>query len=144
MAFDTQYLLDTNILVHCVRDDDLWAEIRESYQLMLIEPIPLISIVTAAELRSLALQFEWGPEKLDRMEFALGYFIELPVDSRDLVNTYATLDAHLQRSGQKMGKNDLWIAATTILADAVLISTDRDFERLAPTYLRLERMEPVR
>lgn len=144
MAFDTQYLLDTNILVHCVRDDDLWAEIRESYQLMLIEPIPLMSIVTAAELRSLSLQFDWGIEKLDRMEFALGYFIELSIDSRELVSAYATLDAHVQRSGQRMGKNDLWIAATASLADAVLLSTDRDFERLAPKYLALERIEPVR
>lgn len=144
MAFDTQYLLDTNILVHCVRDDELWAELRESHQLMLIEPVPLISIVTSAELRSLSMQFEWGTEKLDRMEFALGYFIELPIDSRELVNAYASLDAHLQQIGQKMGKNDLWIAATASLADAVLLSTDRDFERLAPKYLSLEWIEPVR
>lgn len=139
-----QYALDTNILVHYVRGDPTWDRIREDFQLLLIEPKPIISIVAAAELRSLSLQFEWSAAKIDKMEFLLGYLQELPIDSRELVDTYASFDAHLQRSGQKMGKNDLWIAATSILADAVLISTDRDFERLAPTYLRLERIEPVR
>jgi tRNA(fMet)-specific endonuclease VapC len=139
-----QYALDTNILVHYVRGNPTWDRIRDDFQLLLIEPKPIISIVAAAELRSLSLQFEWGIAKIDKMEFLLGYLQELPIHSRELVDTYASFDAHLQRSGQKMGKNDLCIAATAGLADAVLLSTDRDFERLAPTYLRLERIEPVR
>ena len=47
-------ILDTNILVHYVRDDETWSQIREDYQLLVVEPTPLISIVTAEELRSLS------------------------------------------------------------------------------------------
>jgi predicted nuclease of predicted toxin-antitoxin system len=32
-----------------------------------------------------------------------------------------------------MGKNDLWIAATAVAAQAVLLTTDKDFAFLIPT-----------
>ena len=78
MSRQTLFCLDTNILVHCVREDATWTEIRDDYQLLLIEPRPKISIVSSGELRSLALQFHWGEAKLDQMEFVLGYFDEVP------------------------------------------------------------------
>ena len=60
------YQLDTNILVHYVRDSAVWKGLRDTYQLLLIEPTPILSIVTAGELRSLAMQFRWGQAKLER------------------------------------------------------------------------------
>ncbi len=138
MTKQTQYVLDTNILVHCVREGRLWASIREDYQLLLIEPTPIVSAVTSGELRSLALQFRWGTAKLERMEFVLGYFVEIPVESGRVVTTYATIDAHFQVRGQPMGKNDLWIAATAVASDATLLTTDRDFDRLDPLFLTRE------
>jgi tRNA(fMet)-specific endonuclease VapC len=142
MALRTQYSLDTNILLHCVRDDRLWAAIRDDYQLLLIEPTPIISAVTSGELRSLALQFGWGAAKLDRMEFILGYFIEIPVESGRVVTSYATIDAHFHTRGQPMGKNDLGIAATAVASDATLLTTDRDFDRLHPHFLMREWIWP--
>jgi predicted nucleic acid-binding protein len=41
------YLLDTNVLVHLVRGDGVWARVRATYQPLLIDPHPLISVVTA-------------------------------------------------------------------------------------------------
>jgi tRNA(fMet)-specific endonuclease VapC len=131
-------LLDTNILVHYVRGDATWDGIRDECQLLLIDPKPLISIVTVAELKLLSMQFHWGSAKLDRMEFLLGYLDEIPIDSRKLVDYYALFDSHLRDRGQKMGKNDLWIAATASLADARLLTTDHDFDRLDPDFLALE------
>ncbi len=135
------YLLDTNIMVHYVRGDAVWAMIREEYQLFIVEPTPIISIVTAGELRSLALQFKWGNAKLDRMEFALGYFDEMPIESRKLVDAYSKTDAYTQSIGQTMGKNDLWIAATAVIFDARLLTTDRDFDRLDPLFLTRDWIE---
>jgi tRNA(fMet)-specific endonuclease VapC len=137
------YLLDTNIMVHYVRGDAVWAKIREEYQLFIVEPTPIISIVTAGELRSLALQFKWGNAKLDRMEFALGYFDEMPIESRKLVDAYSKIDAFTQSIGQSMGKNDLWIAATAVIFDARLLTTDRDFDRLDPLFLTRDWIAPV-
>ena len=91
---------------------------------------------SVGELRSLALQFEWGPKKLDQMEFILGYFDEIAIDSPDLVKTYATIDAYAQKIGKSPGKNDLWIAATTIQFGARLLTTDRDFDWLDPIFLK--------
>src|SRR4051794_23193088 len=129
------FLLDTNVLVHFVRADAVWTRIRTSYQLFAAEPRPLVSIVTAGELRSLALQFNWGKAKLDQMEFCLGYFDQIPIESQQLVETYAVIDAHFQKKGQPLGKNDLWIAATATATGARLLTTDRDFDALDPLFL---------
>ena len=37
-----------------------------------------------------------------------------------------------------MGKNDLWIAATSSVYDLVLVTTDKDFDHLDKEYLQLE------
>ena len=131
-------LLDTNILVHYVRDDETWSHIRDDYQLLVVEPTPLISIVTAGELRSLSHQWNWGRGKRDRMEFVLGYFITLPVDSPEQVLMYAEIDSFCLEQGRIMGKNDLWIAATAALTDARLLTSDRDFDLLDRVFLSLE------
>ena len=137
------YLLDTNILIHYVRDDGIWRRIRDEYQLLLIDPTPIISIVTAGELRSLALQWAWGPAKLDRMEFILGYLDVVPVEDSVIVANYAEIDAHFQLRGRKLGKNDLWIAATAVRFDARLLTTDRDFDELDPLFLKRDWVSPV-
>lgn len=101
-------ILDTNILVHYVREDLAWTQIRQDYELLLVEPTPLISIVTAGELRSLATQFDWGSAKRGRMEFALGYFKTVPVDSPEQISIYSEIDNYCLERGRVMGKNDLW------------------------------------
>ena len=131
-------ILDTNILVHYVRDDTTWARIRMDYQLLVVEPTPLISIVTAGELRSLARQRNWGQDKRDRMEFALGYFKIVPVDTPEQIAIYAEIDNFCLERGRVMGKNDLWIAATAALTDARLLTSDADFESLDGVFLNLE------
>ena len=137
------HLLDTNVLVHFVRGSAVWARIQGRYQLLAADPKPLISIVTAAELRSLALQHGWGKSKLDQMEFALGYFDEVFIDSRSLADAYAVIDAHFQRQGHPFGKNDLWIAATAHVAGARLLTTDRDFDAMDPLFLSRDWIDPT-
>lgn len=143
MAAASPYILDTNILVHFVRADDVWTRIRQQYRLLTLEPKPLISVVTAAELRSLALLHEWGIRKLDQMEFALGYFEEVFIDSRTLVDAYASIDAHFQGQGRAFGKNDLWIAATAHVTGARLLTTDRDFDAMDRLFITRDWIDPA-
>ena len=77
------------------------------------------------------------------MEFLLGYLSVIPVVTRKLVDHYAEMDAHLQLRGQKLGKNDLWIAATTVSLGARLLTTDRDFDALDPLFLKRDWVSPV-
>jgi tRNA(fMet)-specific endonuclease VapC len=136
------YLLDTNILVHFVRNDSSWAKVRDEFQLFAIEPTPWISVVTSGELRSLAYQHSWGSTKSEQMEFALGYFVEIPIQAEKLVRAYALIDAHFQKQGQALGKNDLWIAATAHITGAKLLTMDHDFDAMHGLFLNREWIDP--
>src|SRR5438876_913841 len=109
MAAPALYLLDTNILVHFVRGDAVWTRIQLAYQLLAADPTPLISIVTAGELRSLAYQRGWSAAKRDQMAFALGYFKSVTIFDPAIVEAYAVIDSYYQLQGRSIGKNDLWI-----------------------------------
>jgi tRNA(fMet)-specific endonuclease VapC len=76
------------------------------------------------------------------MEFCLGYFDQIPIESQQLVETYAVIDAHFQKKGQPLGKNDLWIAATATATGARLLTTDRDFDALDPLFLSRDWIDP--
>ena len=143
MSTDTPlYLLDTNILVHYVRGSLVWRRISETYQPLSITPTPLFSAVTEGELRSLSVQWHWADKKLSQMEFALGYFNRWPIEHPDVLTAYAAIDAYCELVGQSMGKNDLWIAATAAVTGATLITTDRDFDRIAPRFLTRIWVDP--
>jgi tRNA(fMet)-specific endonuclease VapC len=134
--------LDTNVLVHLVRGDAVWARVRATYQPLLIDPRPIISVVTAGELRSLALQFDWGSVKTDQMEFYLGYLQRVSIDDSEIIRAYAVIDAHCQRTGHPLGKNDTWIAATAVVTGARLLTTARDFDWLDPLFLSRDWIDP--
>ncbi len=93
-------------------------------------------------MRSLSVQWRWADKKLSQMEFALSYFDRWPIEHSALLTAYATIDAFCESVGQSMGKNDLWIAATAAVAGATLITTDRDFDRLAPRFLTRIWVDP--
>ena len=42
-----------------------------------------------------------------------------------------------------MGKNDLWIAATAMATGATLLTTDKDFDHLDPTFLTRDWIDPT-
>ena len=54
----------------------------------------------------------------------------------------AEIDAYLKKNGKTVGNNDVWIAATARAAGALLLTTDRDFEPLDPTFLRHHYIPP--
>lgn len=134
------YLLDTNILVHLIRGDATGQEIRRRYAFLMQEERPLLSIVTSAEIHSLALQWAWGEGQCEQMRFFLSAFRILPIQTPVLVEAFSTLDAWSRQSGRKMGKNDLWIAATGVLEGATLLTTDNDFDHLSGTFLTVEKL----
>ena len=63
---------------------------------------------------------------------------------------YAEIDAFSQGklaghkthfTARNMGKNDLWIAATTAVLDIELLTTDKDFDHLKTTFLKLRQVD---
>lgn len=136
------YLLDTNILVHLVREDAVAHRLLLQYELLLRQPCPLICEVTHGELRSLALQFAWGARRTARTLELLDYFETVPIGSPTLYGVYATIDQYCVAHGRSLGDNDVWIAATTGLAAATLLTTDRDFDPLHGLFFRREWVNP--
>ena len=66
MTVPPLYQLDTNILVHFVRADGVRGRVRAGHPLLALDPKPVLSIVTAGEMRSLALQYRWGMRSWSR------------------------------------------------------------------------------
>jgi predicted nucleic acid-binding protein len=110
-----------------------------------------ISIVTMGEMLSIAQQNHWGISKVEHLELLFKTFRPIPIDKRILIDAYAEIDTfsqgrHLTKSlpmgitARNMGKNDLWIAATTHLLNATLVTTDNDFDHLNPLFLKLHKI----
>jgi tRNA(fMet)-specific endonuclease VapC len=137
-----RYILDTNILVHYVRGNELGIRIENNYSLTSSEVAPIISAVTEGELRSLALKLGWGLEKRKRLEEILNHFVVVQLDLPGIYDAYATIDDFSRRSGKVVGKNDVWIAATAKVTGARLLTCDKDFDHLEQSYLVRDYIDP--
>lgn len=128
-----RYILDTDICIY-IRSRKP-PELRS--RLARLEPgEAVLSVITYGELR-------FGVEKSRNHELALRQLVDLaaaiPVLSlpEDAAETYGRIRAALERRGQVIGNNDLWIAAHAIAAELVLVTNnEREFSRIAD--LRLE------
>src|SRR5476651_1958556 len=85
-------LFDTNILIHVARD-------RSLKLLQQINPNNdkiFISVATVGELKSIALQNNWGSRKLRLVDVLLDEMLVVEVNE-NLIDTYAQIDAYSQR-----------------------------------------------
>jgi tRNA(fMet)-specific endonuclease VapC len=135
-----QLVLDTNILVHLLRGKQAGQAIEQLYGIGQRTPRAIISVVTKGELKALAYKLEWGADRRETLAAMLTALPAADISHGSIHDAYAAIDFASMALGVKMGKNDLWIAATTPVADGVLLTTDADFDHLSPTGLRVERV----
>lgn len=146
------FLLDTNILVHYIRKSELLSDFEKKYQPFDNQNVALISIVTEAEMKSLAIQFGWGDKKKRQLEKLLGFFLKVPVHTEKQIKVYAEMDAYSKHkdpvrkypkgySSVTVGKNDLWIAATARVTNSTLVTTDDDFDHLNGVFIDIIKPE---
>ncbi len=139
-----QYLLDTNILLAWIRwGTPLQVYLQAAYQLDAIPTVPIISIVSAAELRVIALQNGWGPQKVRMLESLLTYLIVVPIPYKTILDSYVEIDDFSRRNGVKMGKNDLWIASAAQVENATILTTDKDFGHLPQSLVKHIYIDPA-
>lgn len=136
------FLPDTNILVHYARRSPLYLRVEAAYGLTHCIPPPIISIVTRGETLSLAAQFGWGQARRAELQQIMSRFVTISLDYPGLVEAYAELDAYSLSIGRRIGDNDLWIAATARVTNALLLTTDRDFDHLHPAFLQRDWIDP--
>lgn len=120
---DSQGLLDTSVLVAI-----------ENGRPLRMEAMPqttAISVVTKAELRMgifAAEDIETRDRRLMTFELA-NRIVALPVDEA-VSRAWAQMRAYVGASGQKVGVNDMWIAATAAAHEIPVLTQDGDFDAL--------------
>lgn len=142
-----KYLLDTNIILAYLRDSNIRKSIDEKFNPFQINNIPVISVVSVGEIRSIAIRNNWGEKRIAAVNKFYSKCIIADINSKDVIQKYGEIDAFSQGklkhkplglSARNMGKNDLWIAAIASVTDSKLITTDQDFAHLNDTFLKLE------
>lgn len=128
-----RYLLDTNICIYIAKHNP--ASVRERFALHSANELAM-SVITLGELR-------FGAEKSQSKEKALIVIDELAnlMNVEELTESaaehYGQIRTELQKSGQMIGNNDLWIAAHARSQDWVLV-TNNEKEFLRVEGLRVE------
>jgi predicted nucleic acid-binding protein len=136
------YLLDTNVLVQLVRFNAIGKAIDAKYGLIAGMSQCVISVETVGELYSLARRFKWGPKKMDKLSQILDELVWIDINHPEVLEAYGEIDQYSIAMGRRMGKNDVWIAATARVSNLTLLTTDNDFDQLAGKYVQLEWFDP--
>jgi tRNA(fMet)-specific endonuclease VapC len=129
-------LLDTNIVIHLIRNNEVGKRVDAIFQIRHRVDRPLISVVTVGECLSLVRQFQWGSTKVEAMEALLRELVIVSIDSRPVLERFGEFHAWTKSIGRTVGHNDLWIAATAAATGAHLVTTDGDFDPLHPAHIR--------
>jgi tRNA(fMet)-specific endonuclease VapC len=123
-------LLDTGILVHLMRNDALAKKAAEDHSLSTRVDKPLICVVSVGEALAFARKRSWGAPRVEKLVELLRQLVVVDINSAEVLEAYASVDAWCHSNGKVLGKNDLWIAATSSVTGAHLLTTDRDFDAL--------------
>jgi tRNA(fMet)-specific endonuclease VapC len=148
-------VIDTCVLIHIVRDTSTGKNCIDTISKLDEDPNIIISVVTKAEMESFALQNQWEAKKIEKFEKLLENITVIDISQSDnvLMSQYSQIDAFskgkgvdksgnkLSGSAKKMGKNDLWIAATASALDITLVTTDGDFDHLSPDFMNVIKVQ---
>lgn len=121
----TRYLLDTNIISDVFRNPggavDQALRVREGQEIgtsLIVRGEILFGLKKNNNLRGLR-RFEM------LLESILVWPLEEPTEDH-----YAALRADMERHGNQVGANDLWIAAQALALNAIVVTDDRAFQRM--------------
>lgn len=122
-----RYLLDTNICIYIAKYNP--PVVRERFGRHSISEL-MMSVVTLGELR-------FGAEKSQSRERALavvnqlGMLMQIAPLTETVGEHYGQIRASLQRIGQPIGNNDLWLAAHARAEAWILVTNnEREFVRV--------------
>jgi predicted nucleic acid-binding protein len=136
------YLLDTNILVALLRGKALGQRIDSAYVLKSNLNQCIVCVVSVGEMYSLVHKFRWGSVKVQALRDLLDELVWVDINRTEILEAYGEIDHAMEAAGTPMGKNDVWIAATARATGFTLLTTDRDFDRLDPTWIRRIWIDP--
>ena len=140
-------LFDTNIIINIVRSVDITGITQ------FLNPANLstyISVVSQGEVKSIALQNNWGVNRLNFLAEILDQSTIIDINKLSLTG-YSEIDAYSQLlnpgfqtypfdTPKNMGKSDLWIASLAALLGLQLVTTDSDFDHLHNVFFDVRKV----
>jgi len=140
-------ILDSNLWLYILKGVDLPQLIIDNEEIIIQDSFVLLPAAVKAEILSLAKQREFGEKKLKELndKFNTCFLIH---SNDQILDSYVEIDAFsqgkhptkkLNESARNMGKNDLWIAATAMATNSILITNDQDFDHLRGIFIDLIR-----
>ena len=99
--------------------------------------------MTVGEALSLGTVWGWGAPKLGYLRQMLNELVIIDLRQGDITDRYSAITAFCKRGGHALSDNDRWIAATAAAANATLLTTDRDFDVLHPTFVTRIWIDPA-
>ena len=81
--------LDTNVLVHWVRQDPTGQHLRQSYHLDARSERPFFSTITEGEILGLAKCWNWGSRRLQTLGEILSELVRFEASLPEVVDAYA-------------------------------------------------------
>ncbi|MDA0836515.1 MAG: type II toxin-antitoxin system VapC family toxin [Planctomycetota bacterium] len=146
MANTDGYLLDTNILIHLIRGNQLGKQIDATYDLRANLYRNTISVVSVGEVHSFGLKLSWGQKKVEVMQSMLKELVWVDVNCSEVLQAYGEIDHYSEKvlkPARPMGQNDMWIAACAKATGATFLTTDKDFDHLQGQHIKRIWIAPV-
>lgn len=122
-----RYLLDTNICIYIAKHNP--ATVRERFEHLSADVLAM-SVITLAELQHDAEKSQARSKALAALQ-QLQSVIQVEPLTEAVGQHYGQIRSTLERKGQPMGNNDLWIAAHARAEGWVLVTNnEREFSRV--------------
>ena len=131
-------LLDTSTCSLLMEDA---ANVKGRLYSLAFSDYPFTVPIVRGEILFGIIRLPSGRRRQDLEQKADELFSEIPCDPIpfDAGDAYAQMKLAAQRQGTPLDQNDLWIAASAIALDAILVTADSDFQRVQGLFgLRLE------
>ncbi len=121
-----KYMLDTNICIYVQqnKNPNVLKKFKENFSQL------GISVITYAELLVGVEKSECKEKNAESLEKLVKYLEITPFDV-NAAKEYANIRAKLEKSGNRIGDNDMLIAANAKAENAILVTNNvREFERV--------------
>ncbi len=121
-----RWMLDTNILIAALKLNPAVLGRLETVELGQL----VLSPVVLGELELGVMKSRWSERNRQRLDELLGSLSLTPLDA-STARMYGRVRADLERAGQIIGANDLWIASQALGLGITLVTDNvREFQRV--------------
>ena len=131
------YLLDTSTCSLLMQDN---SRVKGRFDSLTEADYPFTCPIVKGEIMFGVFRLPYGKRRQDLEQRANELFATIQCDPLPdtVAPVYAQIKTALQEQGTSLGECDLWIAATALAVDAILVASDSDYERIIELGLRLE------